>query len=184
MGLDGVQQCASLATELCMSGVSCVAAHQEFVCESQLKMELGCERAAGVNWTACGQVEPISCSALFPDGGLVLPDACLPPIQGIPLSEAQTRCYQLVDQLCAHSLECLGRTATSLDVQSCEDDVTTNLQDGIPCLLAASVGASFAQCAASIPTSPCVGTGAGGAGGSGAPVMQSPACANAITFAP
>jgi len=184
MGLDGVQQCASLATELCMSGVSCVAANQEFVCESQLKLELGCERAAGVNWAACAQVEPNTCSALFPAGALVLPDACLPPIQGIPLSDAQTKCYQLVDQLCTRSLECAGRAATSLDVQSCEDDVTTNLKDGIPCLLAASVGAGYAQCAAAIPTVPCVDLGAGGAGGSGAPMMQSPACASAITFAP
>ncbi len=185
MAATGVQQCALLAADLCMSGSTCVAAYQTFTCEAQLRLEFGCERASGANFATCRQDTQsagASCSGLFPDGALVLPSACLPPIQAIPLSDAQSKCYELVDQFCTRSLECSGKTATSIDVQNCEDDVTTNLQDGIPCLLAAAVGAGYAQCAAAIPTASCINAGAGG--GAGTPMMTVPSCASAITFAP
>jgi hypothetical protein len=136
------------------------------------------------------QVAATTCGGLFPDGNLILPNACLPPIQATTLSDAQSKCYDLVDLLCTRSITCSGAPVTSLDVQNCEDDVTTNwdattnLFDGIPCLLASSVGPGYAACAAAIPAAACVSAGAGGAGGSGSPMTTVPACANAIIFAP
>jgi hypothetical protein len=164
------------------------------VCESQLSLEFGCDWAASADYGACLQEGAAqTCDALFPAGDLTLPDSCLPPITSTPLSDAQTKCYALVDALCAHSIQCLGRIITGSYLQDCEDDVTTNLQLGLPCLLAQSVGAGYAQCVASIPSLACSnaaaggGTGGGtggGAGNSGTALATIPACADAVTFAP
>jgi hypothetical protein len=188
-----MQQCEQLTTSLCTSATTCVASSLAQNCITQLKLEFGCGRPSPIDFVSClhdTQVAATTCGGLFPDGNLILPNACLPPIQATTLSDAQSKCYDLVDLLCTRSITCSGAPVTSLDVQNCEDDVTTNwdattnLFDGIPCLLASSVGPGYAACAAAIPAAACVSAGAGGAGGSGPPMTTVPACANAIIFAP
>ena len=183
---SAVGQCNLLTTTLCTSGPQCVAGINEGNCESQLNLEFGCGWATGGDFSSCFQnSQSVTCGNLYPDGGLTLPPTCLPPITAIPLSDAQTKCYALVDALCTQSIQCLGLAATSDVVQNCEDDVTTDLQDGLPCLLAATVGVGYAQCIAAIPNLSCADAGAGGdAGGGGMSITTIPACASALTFAP
>jgi hypothetical protein len=185
-------QCDDLTNTLCTSSTQCTTGTNVADCESQLGLEFGCPWATGVDYSSCVQDgRTLGCDALFPDGGLTLPASCLPPITATPLSDAQTRCYTLVDALCAQSLACSGYAPTSLDVQNCEDDVTTDLQDGIPCLLASTVGSGYADCLAAIPNLACADAGSiAGAGADaaasdgGAPVTAIPSCASAIGFAP
>jgi hypothetical protein len=167
--------CDQLTTSLCARSVECVATGAAAICESQLRLEFGCDRAAGADFLAClADARAVACDALLPAGGLTLPPACLAPITAIPLNEAQVQCYALVDQLCARGIQCAGRIPSSADVQDCEDDVTTNHSDGIPCLLATRVGPGYAPCAAAIPTLPCEGGGMGAI----------PSCGDALIFAP
>ncbi len=185
-------QCGDLTAALCTSSTQCTAGSNEADCESQLGLEFGCPWASGVDYSSCVQDgRTLGCDALFPDGGLTLPASCLPPITATPLSDAQTQCYALVDALCAQSLACSGRAPTSLDVQNCEDDVTTDLQDGIPCLLASTVGSGYADCLAAIPSLACADAGSIADGGAdtaaadgGTPITAIPSCAGAIGFAP
>jgi hypothetical protein len=72
-------------------------------------------------------------------------------------------------------------------VQNCEDDFTTDLLDGLPCLLATAVGPGYAQCLAAIPNAPCVsasGDAGAEAGGGGSGMSAIPACATALVFSP
>ncbi len=176
-----------------MDTAGCIRTNPATNCVKELALELGCGQSSPLDFGAClqdTQAAALTCGGLFPDGNLTLPSACFPPIQATPLSEAQSKCYDLVDLLCTRSLTCSGTPVTSAGVQSCEDDVTTSwdpttgLFGGIPCLLASSVGPGYAQCAAAIPTAACVNPGAGGGGGSGSPMTTAPACATAIVFAP
>ncbi len=193
-GIDNasMQQCEQLTTDLCTSAAGCIIYSLAGNCETQLKLEFGCGRPSPIDFVSCRhdtQAAATTCGGLFPDGNLILPSACFPPIQATALSDAQTKCYELVDMLCTRSITCSGATVTSIDLQNCEDDVTTDWDatttsfDGIPCLLASSVGPGYAQCAAAIPTTACVNPGAGGAGGGGSPMTTVPSCANAIVFA-
>jgi hypothetical protein len=185
-------QCDNLTSALCTSSTQCTTGTDVADCESQLGLEFGCPWASGVDYSSCLQDgRTLGCGALFPDGGLTLPASCLPPITATPLSDAQTQCYALVDALCAQSLACAGDAPTSLDVQNCEDDVTTDLPDGIPCLLASTVGSGYADCLAAISSLAC--TDAGSIAGAGAdaaaadgstPITAIPSCASAIGFAP
>ncbi len=185
-------QCNLLTTTLCTQGTQCVASTNEANCESQLQLEFGCGWSSGADYSVCfPNSQSLGCDSLFPDGGLTLPQTCLPPITATPLSDAQTKCYALVDALCSQSIQCLGLVATSLNVQNCEDDVTTNLESGFPCLLAGSAGAGYADCLAAIPNLACGNGGGGGDGGPeaggtglGMSVATVPSCANAITFTP
>jgi hypothetical protein len=187
-----MQQCEQLTTILCTSTATCVLNSPAANCV-QLKLEFGCGQPSPIDFAAClhdTQAAATTCGGLFPDGYLMLPSACFPPIQATALSDAQSKCYDLVDSLCTRSIACSGAPVTSVDVQNCEDDVTTSwdptthLFGGIPCLLASSVGPGYAECAAAIPTAACVSAGAGGAGGSGSSMTAVPACANAIVFTP
>jgi hypothetical protein len=188
-----MQQCVQLATSACMDTAGCIRTNPATNCVKELELELGCGQSSPLDFGAClqdTQAAALTCGGLFPDGSLTLPSACFPPIQATPLSEAQSKCYDLVDLLCTRSLTCSGTPVTSAGVQSCEDDVTTSwdpttgLFAGIPCLLASSVGPGYAQCAAAIPNAACVNPGAGGGGGSGSSMTTAPACATAIVFAP
>jgi hypothetical protein len=186
-----VQECNQLTTTLCTRAMQCVAAANEPVCESQLRLEFGCARAPDVDFAPCNQdAQTMLCADLFPGFGLTAPTSCLAPITAIPLSDAQTKCYALVDQLCVRALRCAGKTPTNSAIQSCEDDVTTNLPNGIPCLLASAVGPEYAQCIAAIPALACGSGGAGGGGGGaagaggGLPATTIPSCAKAIAFTP
>lgn len=178
-----VGQCKQLTTTLCSRAVQCTTGTNEGNCESQLGLEFGCDWAAPADYSACEHdSQAPSCDAVFPSGDLTLPQACLPPITATPLSDAQTQCYALVDALCLHSIHCLGRIATNSYVQNCEDDVTTDLQQGIPCLLAQAVGAGYQQCIQGIASLPC--NDASDAGDAGPSMATIPACAEALTFAP
>jgi hypothetical protein len=188
-----VEACDQLTTTLCTSGVQCVAGTNEVACESQLRLEFGCAQAiGGIDFSTCNRDAQLSnCPSAVSAGGIQAPDSCLTPINEISLTDAQSKCYVFVDLLCAHSLQCGYRTAIATDVQSCEDDVTTNLVDGIPCLLATAVGPGYYPCIAAIPTLPCADSGAGGAGGagiggasSGMSMIAIPSCAAALTFSP
>jgi hypothetical protein len=176
-----------------MGTAGCIRTNPNTNCVKQLELELGCGQASPLDFGAClfdTQAAEMTCGGIFPDGNLTLPGACLPPVQATPLSDAQSKCYDLVDLLCARTITCSGAPVTSIDVQSCEDDVTTTwdattgLFTGIPCLLASAAGPGYAQCAAAIQTAACVNPGAGGGGGSGSPMTTAPACAAAIVFAP
>ncbi len=186
----GVVQCRMVTSTLCTRSAQCITGTNESTCESQLNLEFDCDLAGSQDFSACLQDDQAaSCDDLLPEGGLTVPTACLPPITAVPLSDAQQRCYDLVDAVCAQSLECAGWPPTSGDVQNCEDDVTTDLQDGLPCLLASAVGAGYAQCVASIPSLACPDGGAPGDGGleagsGGMPLTAIPACANALVFSP
>jgi len=189
---SAMQQCTLLTTTLCTAGTQCVPGTNEGNCESQLNLEFGCAWATGGDFSGCFQNgQSLGCDNLYPDAGLTLPLTCVPAITPIPLSDAQTKCYALVDALCAQSIQCLGIAPTSDVVQNCEDDVTTDLQNGLPCLLAGAVGAGYAQCVAAIPSLSCgdagtsgdAGTEAGGAG-SAMSITTIPSCADAITFTP
>jgi hypothetical protein len=185
-------QCDALTTALCASSTQCTVGTNEADCTSQLGLEFGCPWASGVDYSSCVQDgQTWGCDALFPDGGLTLPGSCLPPITATPLSDAQTKCYALVDALCAQSLACAGEPPASLDMQNCEDDVTTDLQDGIPCLLASTVGGGYADCLAAIPSLACADGGSIADAGTdaaeadaGAPITTIPSCASAIGFSP
>jgi hypothetical protein len=185
-------QCDNLTSALCTSSTQCTTGTDVADCESQLGLEFGCPWASGVDYSTCLQDgRTLGCGVLFPDGGLTLPASCLPPITATPLSDAQTKCYALVDALCAQSLACSGSFPTSLDVQNCEDDVTTDLQDGIPCLLASTVGSGYADCLAAIPSLACADAGPiadaatdAEAADASTPLMAIPSCASAIGFAP
>ncbi|MES1205103.1 MAG: hypothetical protein ABUS79_04125 [Pseudomonadota bacterium] len=145
-----------------------------------MSLEFGCEQAGAADFAACGQdTQSSRCESLLPDGRLLAPASCLPPITSTPLAEAQTRCYELVDQLCARTITCAGRSPSATEIQDCEDDVTTNLTDGMPCLLAARVGAGYASCLAAIPAAACDAAGASGVTG-----WSIPSCASALVFAP
>jgi hypothetical protein len=190
----GGKACEQLTTSLCTSAATCVPSARSGSCAKQLVLELGCGQSSPMSdFGAClqdTQAAAMTCGGLFPDGNLTLPSACFPPVQATALSEAQSKCYDLVDLLCTRSLTCSGAPVTSIDLQSCEDDVTTTwdlttgLFTGIPCLLASSVGPGYAKCAAAIPTAACVNPGAGGGGGNGPPISTVPACAGAILFVP
>jgi hypothetical protein len=177
-----VRACNQLTTTLCTTGVQCLTGTNEPGCESQLRLELDCDLATGIDFSTCNRdAQAGTCSGLYPQGGLTVPDTCLAPITSTPLSNAQTKCYEFVDALCSHTLKCAGITASTTDVQACEDDVTTSLQDGLPCLLATAVGPDYASCTAAIATLPCVTPGADG-GGMTMPTV--PSCTNALTFRP
>jgi hypothetical protein len=182
-----VRACNLLTTTLCMTGVQCVTGTNEASCESQLRLEFDCDLASGIDFSTCSRdAQAGSCSDLYPQGGLTVPDTCLAPITSTPLSDAQIKCYEFVDALCSRTLACAGLAASNAaDVQACEDDVTTNLQDGWPCLLATDVGPDYASCSAAIATLPCFTPGVDG-GGPALPAVPSavPSCANAITFRP
>jgi len=186
---DGVRACEQLTTTLCATGVQCVAGTNQASCQSQLRLELDCDLATGMDFSTCSRdAQAGTCSDLYPQGGLTVPDTCLAPITSTPLSDAQTKCYEFVDALCSHTLACAGLAASSpSDVQDCEDDVATSLQVGLPCLLATAVGPDYASCIAAIATLPCVTPGADG-GGISMPAVPSPSpspsCANALIFRP
>ncbi|MGA7120703.1 MAG: hypothetical protein WBY94_11425 [Polyangiaceae bacterium] len=183
-----VQACNLVTATVCARGAQCITGADEANCESQLNREFDCDLANGEDFSPCLQdAQSSTCGTLLPGGGLTVPQSCLPPITATPLSDAQSQCYALVDALCAQSIQCLGGAPSSGDVQNCEDDFTTDLQDGLPCLLATAVGQGYAQCLAAILNSPCAGTsGDAGAeaGGGGSGMSAIPACAAALVFSP
>jgi hypothetical protein len=172
-------------------GAQCASGTNPTNCQAELNIEFDCNLEAGADFSAClNDSQSLSCDALYPDGGLTAPQTCLPPITSTPISDAQTKCYSLVDALCSQSIQCLGKVATSGNVQNCEDDVTTDLQSGLPCLLATAVGPGYASCLAAIPTLACPSAGGGDAGaamgdaGGGPSMTTIPSCATALTFSP
>ncbi len=185
---SAVQQCNLFTSTVCTRGAQCITGADEANCESQLNLEFDCNLTTGEDFSPCLQdVQSSTCDTLLPDGGLTMPQSCLPPITATPLSDAQSQCYALVDALCAQSIQCLGGAPSSGDVQNCEDDFTTDLQDGLPCLLATAVGPGYAQCLAAIPNAPCVsasGDAGAEAGGGGSGMSAIPACATALVFLP
>lgn len=179
--LTAMKRCKELTTTLCARGLECTTGTTPSICEAQLELEFGCDWAAPADYAACAEgSQSQSCDAVFPAGNLTLPAACLPPITATPLSDAQSKCYALVDTLCVRSIRCLGRVATAASVQDCEDDVTTDLQNGLPCLLAGTVGAGYASCVAAIAGLSCDDASTGG----GTPMASIPGCADAIAFTP
>ena len=185
---SAAQSCNLFTATVCTRGAQCIAGADEANCESQLNREFDCDLATGEDFSPCLQdVQASTCGTLLPGGGLTVPQSCLPPITATPLSNAQSQCYALVDALCAQSIQCLGGAPSSGDVQNCEDDFTTDLQNGLPCLLATAVGPGYAQCLAAIPNSPCAGASSdagaeASAGGRGMTAI--PACATALVFSP
>ncbi len=182
--------CQQVASTLCSRESQCVSGIQASDCEGQLSLEFDCDLAAtAANFSAClADSESAVCDALYPDGGLTPPETCLPPITSAPLSDPQTKCYALVDALCAQTIQCLGLVATCDQIQQCEDDFTTNLEGGLPCLLAASVGPGYEACLGAIPMLACPGAGDAAAepeeGGSVTSATTLSACASALGFSP
>jgi hypothetical protein len=188
-----VQQCNQLAKVICTRNAQCASAAASTTCEPVLNLEFGCDRAAGTDFSNClGDTQLVSCSSLFPGGGLALPAACNDPLNAIPLSDAQNKCYTLVDELCARILQCAGQPATVANVQTCEDSLTSDVQTGLPCPLAVSSGVGYATCLAGLPTLACPSSGADGgadaavvpAADGGMTMASIPACDTAITFGP
>lgn len=176
--VGGVEQCRQLTEAVCPSANQCFGQTDAASCEMELSVELGCDRASGVDFSACASdARALSCGSLFPSGGLILPPACLPPINEIALSDAQSKCYDLVDRLCLNQTRCSTRVWTNADIQNCEDDVTTAMDGGIPCLLATAVGPSYPDCLAAVSTLGCdIG---------GIALATVPACAGQVlTFSP
>lgn len=181
--------CQQVASTVCSREPQCVNGIQASDCEGQLSLEFDCDLAATATFSAClADSESAVCDALYPDGGLTPPQTCLPPITSTPLSDPQTKCYALVDALCAQTIQCGGLVATRGRIQDCEDDFTTDLEGGLPCLLAASVGPGYEACLGAIPMLPCPGVGDAGAepdeGGGATSTTTLPACANALVFSP
>jgi hypothetical protein len=186
-----VQQCNQLSKTICTRNAQCTSMTASTTCEPVLNLEFGCDRATGTDFTSClGDTQIVSCSSLFPSGGLALPAACNDPLIAIPLSDAQNKCYAVVDQLCARLLQCAGLPTTNL--QACEDTVTSDIQNGFPCPLAVSAGAGYSACLAGLPMLACPSSGAdGGADAAVVPVADGgmtmasvPACDTAINFGP
>jgi hypothetical protein len=199
-----------MTASLCMRGALCSTAINAATCQPELEIEFGCARADGVDFSGCGaDAAAGSCTSLYPGGGLTVPASCESAVHAVPLSVAQSACYDLVDLLCERGLLCAGGTVgDAAAIQDCEDLVTTDLVSGIPCLLATATGSDYAACLQAISTLPCPANasgqggqgaggaeGAGGAGGIGAggsgtgsgaaPGLAAiPACASAITVTP
>jgi hypothetical protein len=182
------QSCTLFTATVCTRGAQCITGADEANCESQLNLEFDCDLASGEDFSPClKDLQSSTCDTLLPGGGLTVPQSCVPPITTTPLSDAQSQCYALVDALCAQSIQCLGGAPSSGDVQNCEDDFTTDFQDGLPCLLATAVGQGYAQCLAAIPNVPCAGASSDAgaeAGGGGSGMSAIPACAAALVFSP
>ncbi len=183
--------CQQVASTLCSREPQCVSGIQASDCEGQLSLEFDCDLAATASsFSAClGDSESAVCDALYPNGGLTPPPTCLAPITSTPLSDPQTKCYALVDALCSQTIQCLGLVATCGQIQDCEDDFTTDLEGGLPCLLASSVGPGYDACLGAIPMLACPDAGGDAAaapeeGGSITSAATLPACANALGFSP
>ncbi|MGA7122653.1 MAG: hypothetical protein WBY94_21315 [Polyangiaceae bacterium] len=168
-----VQKCNLVTSTACTQTAQCFPGASEANCESQLELEFDCSLAAG-DFSSCMQdVQSAGCDSLLPDAGLTMPQSCLPPITTTPISDAQSKCYALVDALCTQSIQCMEFGGNMpLLVQNCEDDVTTDIEDGLPCLLATAVGPGYAPCLAAIPNLPCAVTGDAAGGGPGSAGMS------------
>ncbi|MGA3121927.1 MAG: hypothetical protein ABSF69_14265 [Polyangiaceae bacterium] len=187
--------CQQVASTLCSRESLCAGGIQGSDCEAQLSLEFDCDLATAPTFSTClADSESAACDALYPDGGLTPPQTCLPPITSTPLTDPQTKCYALVDALCAQTIQCMtsqcmGVVATSGQIQDCEDDFTTDLEGGLPCLLAASVGPGYEACLGAIPMLACPGAGGDAAaepeeGGGATSATTLSACASALVFSP
>jgi hypothetical protein len=127
----------------------------------------------------------VSCASLFPSGGFSPPGACDAPLNAIPLSDPQSKCYDLVDQICARIFQCNGvNSPTQTDVTNCENSLVSDPQTTLPCPIATGVGAGYASCLASVPTLACPSSADGGAAAAdgGMASMMSSCTSAPITF--
>lgn len=179
------QQCNQLAMVICTRAAQCpgLMPPPVAVCQNEFSVQFSCDLATAGDFTSCvADTNLLSCASLF-NGGVSLPGACDDPIGNIPLSDAQKKCYGLVDAICGRDFQCQGVTPNASDLQNCEASAP------IDCLLATGVGASYAACLAGVPTWACDTSSAdggtvGGDGGMTSMMPLHPECTGVITLAP
>lgn len=172
-------QCRTLVTTICRRGDQCSGTDGGATglaqCQAVLGTEFGCDLATEPFGACLSDVNAVSCGTLFPQGGLAVPGSCQEVINRIPLSDAQMKCFALAGTLCTRSLMCSTGVATPdpTDVDACVASLTSDI-DGIPCLLATGVSATYNQCLTDLKAAPCAtpdggaGAGTGADGGAGA----------------
>ena len=182
------EQCRGLVAIICARLGECkmATAAEQADCNVVLNVQLGCDRATSTAFPAClTDTRALSCASLFTANGITTPASCDAPLM-IPLSDAQTKCVNLVKALCQRSNECQGGTATQADLDACVQEAIFGM-DGIPCPIVVSVGPKYDMCLAEIKVAMCRNPdgGAADAGmpppmGDGGMMTSLPSCTGVI----
>lgn len=186
--------CKQFSNVLCTREGQCsgtpLSAADQSSCEGGWNTQFNCDGATTNSFSTCLQdTQALSCASLFQGSTVTFPVACENEIGNIPYSDAQTKCSSLVAALCLRTLQCAGGTPAQSDIDNCVQTVTSDPTNGIPCLLAISVGATYTQCLASLPTMACpnpdggtAGGADGGASDAGAMATMPSACSGVIGY--